>query len=435
MDLAIIKPPFLITVYVIAAILLLAIAIRKGRSWYLRAGIGLAVGAIVGALVLWWFVDVQNVFGVELTPVVRTWVIFAFATSSLGLVTLWPSTRRVRTPWWRRILAVVAIVSFVLACTATINVDFGAYRTVKEALGISSIKKLNTSALHSKPSSQPAVDPMKLWATWQAPAGLPTKGKVGSVTIPATSDHYRPRAAVVYLPPAALVKNAPKLPVVVGLSGQPGAPSDLITAGQMAAVYDSYAAAHHGLAPILVIPDQLGAPEKNPMCVNSPLGNVEDYLTKDVPAWIKQNLNVRTDADAWTIMGFSEGGTCSIQLGAGHPEIFHNILDISGERFPTMGATTVHVAFHDNLAAYEAIKPVNVMKRKKPYPDTLAFFVAGQNDAKYTANEQFMSVQAKEAGMNATLLISPGTAHDFHTVQWGVTQSLPVFAKRFGLEQ
>ncbi len=42
---------------------------------------------------------------------------------------------------------------------------------------------------------------------------------------------------------------------------------------------DRLAAAHHGLAPIVVMPDQLGEATRNPMCVDGPLGDSRTYLT------------------------------------------------------------------------------------------------------------------------------------------------------------
>ena len=98
---------------------------------------------------------------------------------------------------------------------------------------------------------------------------MPKSGTIGTAVIPATVSHFVARDAVVYLPPAALVKNAPALPVMIFLGGQPGSPQSVVEAGQMPEILNAFAAAHHGLAPIVVIPDQLGASANNPMCLNS----------------------------------------------------------------------------------------------------------------------------------------------------------------------
>ncbi len=64
----------------------------------------------------------------------------------------------------------------------------------------------------------------------------------------------------------------------------------MFTAGQMGTVLDAYARAHHGRAPIVLSVDQLSAPGRNTMCVDSRLGDVDTYVTEDVPAWVRSHL-------------------------------------------------------------------------------------------------------------------------------------------------
>jgi S-formylglutathione hydrolase FrmB len=260
-------------------------------------------------------------------------------------------------------------------------------------------------------------------------------GTVGSVVIPATVSHFAARTAIVYLPPAALVKNAPRLPVLEMLSGQPGSPANLISAGALATILDGYAAQHAGLAPIVVIPDQLGAPQSNPMCIDSPLGNSATYLTVDVPNWINSHLHVLGDRANWAIGGFSQGGTCSIQIGAKFTGIYGTIFDISGQLAPYRVSvpTTIATGFGGSVAAYDAAKPLALLAAHGPYSDTLGIFVVGQNDARYGAASATVSNAAKAAGMTVDHIESPGTAHDWHTVQFAIHQALPLLYARWGL--
>ncbi|MDQ1598122.1 MAG: hypothetical protein QOI70_1546, partial [Microbacteriaceae bacterium] len=259
---------------------------------------------------------------------------------------------------------------------------------------------------------------------------------VGSVTIPAPVSHFSARKAIVYLPPAALVKNAPRLPVLEMLSGQPGSPSDLVTSGQIATILNGFAKRHAGLAPIVVIPDQLGAAKSNPMCVDSPLGNSASYLTIDVPNWIRGHLHVLTDRTDWAIGGFSQGGTCSIQLGAGHPNLFGSILDISGQLAPDRGSTasTVSTAFGGSAVAYVAATPVAILAARAPFSNTLGLFYVGQNDSRYRPAAVTISAAARAAGMNVHLFKSPGTAHDWHTVQFAIRHAMLLLYSRWGLK-
>ena len=415
---------FQIGIYTLSAILLAYLFVRPPyRSWVVRSAVPLVAGLLVGLMVTWLVSDIWNVFGVAMTPIAKMWVALAFAGVSLAVANLW------KTRWWRKVIAIVSIPVFLASAGVGINADFGAYRNLNDVFEISPY-----SALPAKfqASSAGTMDPT-LGKTWQAPPGLHAHGEVGLVRIPATLSHFTARKAVVYLPPAALVSRPPVLPVLVVFSGQPGAPSDMFTSGHLAATMDAYAAKHGGLAPIVVVPDQLGVPSQNPMCVDSPLGNVETYITVDVPNWIRNHLHVSDSARYWAVGGYSEGGTCSIQFGAGHPEVFGSIIDILGEVKPTIGAATVSKAFGGSNAAYDAIKPLTMLAKHAPYSDSLAFFAAGKSDARYLGYAQQMDAAAQKAGMTTRLIISPNSGHDWYTVRYVFGRILPDLMTRLGL--
>jgi len=418
------KNTFLVPADVLAALLFLYLLTRRPRrSWVITAVTAVALGAAIGWLVTWLVSDVWDVFGLPLTTVVRVWVVMAFAGVFLAIVNL------VRTRWWRKLLAVVSIVVFLIAAAAAINIDFGAFRNLKDALGITPYPPLASSYLNGQAGP---VDPT-LAQTWQPPAGMPSHGKLGTVDIPATTSGFSARAASVYLPPAALVSPAPKLPVMVMFSGQPGAPSDLFTSGQLQGILDAYAAAHHGLAPIVVAPDQLGNPLSNPMCVDSSLGKSATYLTVDVTRWITSHLNVADSAQQWAVGGYSQGGTCALQFGAGYPNLYRSLIDISGEIAPTIGRDTVKKAFGGSAAAYNAVKPLTLLAKHAPYQDTLAIFGVGKQDAKYEPITHAAVRAATSAGMTTDLIQSPKSSHDWNTVRYVLSRAVPVIATRMGL--
>jgi len=382
-------------------------------------------GAALGLLTAWVFGDVLDVFGVQLTPVTRVWVAIGFAGIALALANLF------RSRWWRKLIAVLSIPLFLIASAAAINVDFGAYRDLSDALGIVPYGKL---PLHAERGQVSEVG-TDYGSTWTKPAQVPSKGEVGTVHIPATSSRFRAREAVVYLPPAALTDHPPVLPVVYAFAGQPGAPADMFTSGRLAATMDKVAAANDGIAPIVIAADQLAGPDRNPMCVDSPLGKSATYLLKDVPAWIESHLRVSSDPAAWSVVGYSEGATCAVQFAAGHPERFGSALGSSSELGPTLGdeKTTIDRAFGGSAAAYHAAQPASLMAANAPYRNSLLVLGVGQNDAKYTAFAKTISADAKMAGMTADLLVSPGTAHDWNTVRYTITHGFPLIAAHLGL--
>ncbi|WP_308465106.1 alpha/beta hydrolase [Rathayibacter soli] len=424
LDFRIDKSAFLVPVDVVAALLFVYLLVRRpSRRWLITAIAAVVLGAAVGWLITWLVSDVWDVFGLPVTTVVRVWVAMTCAGIFLAVLNL------IRTRWWRKLIAALSIIVFVVAAAAAINVDFGAYRNLKDALGITPYPPLASSHLSGQAGP---MDPT-LAQTWQPPAGMPSKGTVGTVDIPATTSGFSARVASVYLPPAALVPSAPKLPVMVMFSGQPGAPADLFTSGQLQGILDAYAAAHNGLAPIVVAPDQLGNPLSNPMCVDSTLGKSGTYLTVDVPHWITSHLNVADGPQQWAVGGYSQGGTCALQFGAGYPNLYRSFIDISGEIAPTIGRDTVKKAFGGSAAAYNAIKPLTLLAKHAPYTDTVAIFGVGAQDAKYVPITHAAMQAATAAGMTTDLIRSPNSSHDWNTVRYVLSRAVPAIATRMGL--
>lgn len=422
--------PLLVPVYVLAAVLAGWVLVgpvherRRLRRAAVRVGAAL-VGAAVGLGTVWWTGDVQDDFGVQFTPVTRMWVAFAFAGVALLLVVA------VQGGWLARIVAVAAAGALVLSAGLGVNVDFGFYKDVEQAIATNPYRTKDLP-LVPDPRSGPVVDA----AGWHAPAGMPSKGETISVTIPGRVSHFRARRAVVWLPPAAQVAHAPRLPVLVALSGQPGQPADMFQTGDLGGFLDRYAAAHHGLAPIVVSPDQLGAPNRNPMCVDSRrLGRSATYVVTDTVQWIEHHLPVASGPRAWGVLGFSEGATCAMQFSTEHPEVFGAALAISSELAPITGdaQASTALAFGGSASAYRAAAPVAVMAAHGPYRDHLTVFGYGQDDAPYRASTEALHAAAVRAGMQTQVIVSPGSAHDWNTVRYVLANGLPAVLAHLGL--
>jgi enterochelin esterase-like enzyme len=432
LDLGILSGPLVIAVYVAAAVaLLLLVFVRPGPRWrraywFIAAMLAAVLAAGIGAGLTWLLSDQLDLFGADLTPVVRVWIAAGFAGIGIAVASFWHGT------WRRAIASVLAIVLFATTTAMSINIDFGQYPTVRSVLGLSAFAgDVLPTLAKPDPATQPTI------ATWSAPSDLPSKGTVGTVTIPATASGFKARDAVVYLPPAALTANPPKLPVLIMLSGQPGSPDQPLTTAKLQQSLDAYAAAHQGLAPIVVSPDQLSAPDVNPMCVDSPIGNSATYLTVDVPTWITTNLPVLPGPHYWGIGGYSQGGTCSIQLGAAHPELFGAILDASGEEFPKIGdaQTTIDKGFGGDAAKYAAAYPAAIMAAHAPYSDMFAVFGVGSADSGYLPGVKTLYADAQAAGMTATYVEAQGSAHDATTWSYVFAQGLGLISDHWGLNR
>jgi S-formylglutathione hydrolase FrmB len=398
--------------------------VRLGR-WSARLTLLTVAGAVLGGVLGWLFSDVWNPVGVSLSWGTRVWLSLAMAGLGVVVGNLWG------TRWWSKVIALVAVPVIVLVAALGVNADLGEYRTLRVALGGVRIQTLTI------PSTGGTVSPVDgpLWKSWRAPPAMPAVGRLGTAAIPGAVSHFAARDALVYLPPAALVRDPPALPVMVVLSGQPGQPSDIVAKAGFEDALNSYAKAHAGLAPIVVIPDHLGNAGANPMCVDSPLGNSETYLTVDVPQWIIDHLGVLRGRSSWAIAGFSQGGTCAIQLGAGYPQLFGAFLDISGELAPQNGSVqnTVKLGFGGNASQYEAATPLKMLAAHAPYQDTEAIFAVGQNDARFIPNQTTLAAAARTAGMAVTSFEVPGSAHDWHCATAALQRGLDLLGARFGL--
>ncbi|MCR5294157.1 MAG: esterase family protein [Lachnospiraceae bacterium] len=70
---------------------------------------------------------------------------------------------------------------------------------------------------------------------------------------------------------------------------------------------------------------------RNAFYINTENGyNYMDYITKELPALIKELFPVSTDPRKWTVMGESMGGYGSLVCGLHHPEVFGKIVSFSG---------------------------------------------------------------------------------------------------------
>lgn len=258
----------------------------------------------------------------------------------------------------------------------------------------------------------------------RSPSPLPAHGIVGSVVIPATRSHFTARPALVYLPPAARVPQPGLLPVIVAFSGQSrgAGPLDLERFGHLRALMDGIASKHGGVAPIVVVPDQLGPASGNPMCVDSKrMGHVATYVLQDVRRWILGRLPIEADRRHWTVAGFSEGGTCAIQFAAARPDVFGSLVDVSGENAPANGdlAHTIAVGFGGSRTSYLHATPAWLLAHHR-YVDEDAYFAAGARDRHYGPVAPMMARRAATAGMTTYRLRIPRLGHNWRTAQAGL---------------
>ncbi|MFJ4167594.1 alpha/beta hydrolase [Microbacterium sp. NPDC089698] len=406
-----------VLVYLIAAGSILATLLwGPTKRWILTAALAAVAGGAVAVAL--WLVCVRwlDLFGGGLGAPTYIWLVATLAAVAIGIASLF------RRGALRRLVAVVAIVSAAVAGTLGINTAFGLNSTVANLLNVVADKpvRLPAPAATLKATDARAAP---LWESWAPPAGMPAKGSTGTVAIPSTRSGFNARSAGLYLPPAALTSAPPRLPVVLMLMGHPGNPDPL----PISRVLDEYAAGNHGLAPIVIVADQVGADVKDTGCVDSPVGKARSYLLQDVIPWMRANLNVSPDPRLWSIAGYSNGGQCAISLGAEHPEMFGTVISISGEEFPgaTNPAEAVKRLFDGDAGKYEQAKPLTLLAQHR-YSGTTAVFTAAKDDPKYLAVAQKFAAAAEAAGMTAHLRELPGGGHGAAALAGGLQAAFAI---------
>lgn len=414
-----------LTVYALAVAFAVVVIVRRWRRRpLLWAIVGALIGAAIGATAF--FVSTwTNAFGDALPDFVLPWAVGALAASGFALGGM------VGARIWRRIVSAVAVLVFLVAAVIGVNAAFGLNPTLGSLFGLVDEPAVR---LPPDPSGAAPAPGQPLYETWQPPAGMPTVGTRGSVGIPGTTSGFDARAAGIYLPPAALVKDAPALPLVIMMMGHPGNPDPTTISD----VLDEFAAKNNGLAPIAIVADQLGADVNDTACADSTAyGNAKTYVTVDVVAWAKKNLNIIDDPAYWTIAGYSNGGGCAIAFGAEDPGTWKNILDVSGEPFP--GSEQVEnitqTIYDGSTARFEASKPVNIMKAAPPgaYEGMTAVFTAGALDPDYSASADMLAAEAKAVGMTVTRYEVPGQGHTGDIVELSLTEGFTVLYPVLGL--
>ena len=395
---------------------------HRGRHWVLRR-VPLAVLAAVVLLgVAELLLVVTKPFPDGLPWRVPVWVGLGLLGVTLAVVG-WSGQR-----WWRRGLAVLAAVAVVLGAADGVDRVYEAFPTVASALQLPPYDQVDIAEVLTPGPAAPAAP-----ADWTPPRGMPTTGALSQVTIPATASAFPARTAWVYLPPAYLTADRPLLPVWVLLGGQPGSTRDWIDGGQLAQRLDSWAYAHHGLAPVVVMPDDLGGETDNPLCLDSALGKAATYLSVDVPNWIGTTLQVDPDHAHWAVGGLSYGGTCALQLAVAHPDLFPTLFDASGQRAPTLGdaGDTVQATFRGNQAAFDAVDPLHELAARQ-YPQLSAYLLVGRDDGEFRPQQDEVAAALTRAGVPVTTAELPG-GHSWGVWGPGLQVALPWLTAQTGL--
>jgi S-formylglutathione hydrolase FrmB len=404
----------------------LFLIVSRTRRWWIRDVptallVGVGVAAVSAALVAW-----LRPFPDALPVRMLVWIAVPVSATALAVLR-W----RRHHGWLRRVAVGVALALVFSTALVKANAFYGYRPTLASVLGIPAANQIDFSAL---PRTEPLVvapPRQPLSSTWHSPPGMPRTGRISAVTVPGERSGFAARQAWLYLPPAYLGTPRAQLPVLVLIPGQPGGPRDWLLAGRLASIMDAFAAAHDGLAPIVVVPDVTGSPMGNTMCVDSKLGAAETYLTEDVTRWLQTDL--QADTTHMAIGGFSFGGTCALQMAVRRPDLYPTFLDISGQAEPTLGdpEQTVQQAFGGDHDAYRRVDPLDELPTAH-LPDSAGLMTVGRADTDFRRQAEQILGLTRGAGMSVELYEVPGN-HSWAIASDALTQGLPWVSGRLGL--
>jgi S-formylglutathione hydrolase FrmB len=253
-------------------------------------------------------------------------------------------------------------------------------------------------------------------------------GTLAEIDIPATVSGFRHRKAWVWLPPAWTGQSP--LPVIVLLAGAPGTPSDWLRSGRALEIADAWAATHHGVAPIMVVPDQNGTVTTDTECVDKPGRRAETYVAVDVTRFVISTFGASRDPANWAVVGMSEGATCALVLGLRHPDVYGGFADLSGAIAPSIGSprATRLALFGGSLARQREYDPQWLLRRPRC---GFAWFDAGTDDHTSLMAATTLSREARRAGLDVVFRTRPG-GHSYWVVRPAFADAYPWLVSHLG---
>lgn len=259
-------------------------------------------------------------------------------------------------------------------------------------------------------------------------------GKIQPVSIPGTVSKFKPRQEWVYVPKVALnTSDDISLPVLIMMPGVPGNPVDWLNGGGLQHTLDDFAKKHQGVTPLVFAVDDTGGFTNDTECTDSSKGNVETYLSVDVPTYIKSHYNVSTNASHWAIGGYSMGGTCSVMLALRHPNVYRYFLDFGGEIGPEVGSKNVTIKnlFHNSAALWLTHQPDYLLKSQH-LPQMGGFFAIGKtDDLNSSIGTRQLYNEAKAAKLD-TVFETVNGGHTFNAWKQNFADALPWVSNRIG---
>ncbi len=321
---------------------------------------------------------------------------------------------------WRRskVLSVLLVLLFVAvglgAGADYVNTKFAYFDNAADLLGIPTYPTVDGTVTGTDVKPQP-------------------NGAVTQISVPDTASGFGSFAAQVWLPPQYFTNPRQHFPVVYLLHGNPGQPTDWLTAAGGAATFLSVAQAGRPLI-IVMAQDIQNNITGDSLCVDTQSqGNAETYITKDVLKAVDDEFRTDATAKGRAIGGLSMGGYCALNLGLKYPTLYSVVLDLSGETASEpdtlAGGNQALYGGADWQAKADANSPAKYVGTLDGKQGPAIYLGSGSGDAPIIAQMQALLPKLQARGFTAEYRQLPG-AHEYTYWSAGLKDALPWAAQR-----
>jgi enterochelin esterase-like enzyme len=313
-------------------------------------------------------------------------------------------------------LLVAAQVLTAAAIAAAANIAGGFYGSLSDLVGAGHGTGAVVRAGNAPAGGGLAVEP---WLAQARRDTGPGKGVWTSLTIAGKRTGYQ-LPAWVYVPDAYFDPAEPnrQFPVSLLFAGYPGSPQNWQRQGHLVAVLDQLMAQHRIPPMIMIAPSQNPTGNRDSECVDAVDGaRADTYLTQDVPDAISGHLRVIADRSAWSLMGYSTGGYCAVDLALRHPRQFASAISLDGYFQPAADATTGDL-FKRHVDVRRSYTPIQTIHDKRDASLRFYLLVGGAEPTVKQAAHSFAAAAHKPD--DVTIVDIPG-GHNWGT--W--TAALP----------
>ena len=234
----------------------------------------------------------------------------------------------------RAVLAVIAQAAAVLAVLVWVNDSYGLYDNWGDLLGSDSgpVRFTSGSDVRGLPPGAP-VHPLGFKRSSQGVLTARATGRRSGIT----------GDVLVWLPPQYTdpAYRTTRFPVVELLPGYPGTPRAWFSAMAVQKQVGSMIAEHRARPMILVAAKMNVLGNRDPGCADLPGGSrTATWLGADVPELVAGNFRTAPGPRQWSVMGYSAGGYCAVNLALHYPQVFHSAVSLSGYNAPIARVVT-----------------------------------------------------------------------------------------------